>query len=464
MVKVVPEAVGIFVGDTAHLDATVYDMDGYVIARPVLNWSSSDRSVAAVDQMGLLTARSSGSVTVVATSDGVSGSARVQVNPVAAANTLLTEGSPFPHQEEPHIVVDRQGRVHVAWKEMEYVAGFNRVAYRSSADGGSTWSSARLIEPLHNGWRQSDPWFAVDEAGRLFFARGEVLQGSMMVVVSRSSDGGQAWENTVAVGDSGLVDKEVIHSDKDGSLYATYQGTSTAGPGIRVTRSIDGGENWLPASTIPQPPDLHRMGPTLACLQSGILLVAWWSAPDYNIWVAGSFDQGTSWEHTARVNLTDGSVPSFTGLRPAFPAIAASTNGRAWVAWQDFATGDWDVLVAHSIDDGASWSEPVRVNDFSPDDQFMPTIALAADGTLHAVWYDDRTGSINLVYSKSQDDGLTWSPNVRVTTEETPVSCLRLGDYLGLAAGGNGEAFMAWTDCRGEDHDIYFARSTDFPK
>ena len=93
----------------------------------------------------------------------------------------------------------------------------------------------------------------------------------------------------------------------------------------------------------------------------------------------------------------------------------------------------------------------------------MPTSALGADGTLHAVWYDDRTGSINAVYSKSQDGGTTWSQNIRVTTEEMPLSCMRLGDYLGLAADRNGLAYMAWTDCRGEDQDVYFARSTDFP-
>ena len=26
----------------------------------------------------------------------------------------------------------------------------------------------------------------------------------------------------------------------------------------------------------------------------------------------------------------------------------------------------------------------------------------------------------------------------------------------------HGMAYMAWTDCRGEDQDIYFARSADF--
>jgi hypothetical protein len=150
------------------------------------------------------------------------------------------------------------------------------------------------------------------------------------------------------------------------------------------------------------------------------------------------------------------------GSRPAFPSIVAGAGGRVAVAWQDHASGDWDILLAHTDDDGETWSPPLRINDSPLGDQFMPALAAGPDGSLHAAWYDSRTGNVNLVYARSDDGGESWSTNIRVTTEETPIFHQRLGDYLGLAVGPDGEAFMLWTDRRDGEQNICFARSSDF--
>jgi hypothetical protein len=132
------------------------------------------------------------------------------------------------------------------------------------------------------------------------------------------------------------------------------------------------------------------------------------------------------------------------------------------VAWQDHGSGDWDILLAHTDDDGETWSEPLRINDSPLGDQFMPALAAGSDGSLHAAWYDSRNGNVNLVYARSADGGETWSTNIRVTSKETAVFHGRLGDYLGLAVGPDGQAFMVWTDRRTGEQNIYFARSSDF--
>jgi hypothetical protein len=458
LIRVTPEAAAVFVGDTVHLEAEATLFDGTTLHQPSLTWSTSDPNVATIDPSGKLTALASGTVTVTAVSEGVEGIAEAQVNPIGRADTRL-QGSPeFTHQEEPHLVIDEAGNLYAAWKETTEPGAADRVAYSSSADDGLTWSDSRLMGPMAPGWLQSDPWLALDESGTLFFARLEVCLDfdGWTVVVSASEDGGLTWDRTVAVADSVRLDKETLYSDGAGFLYAAYLQVPT----LRVARSQDGGRTWSTASLLPTPAE-GPTGPVLAPRPDGYVFAAWWSRPDDNLWVAASSDRGVTWSGLQRLNPEAESLP-FLGPWPAIPTIAAGAGGRVTVAWQDYASGDWDILLAHTDDDGETWSPPLRINDSPLGDQFMPALAAGPDGSLHAAWYDSRTGNVNLVYARSDDGGETWSTNVRVTSEETPIFHRRLGDYLGLAVRSDGEAFMVWTDWRGSEQNIYFARSSDF--
>ncbi len=67
-------------GDTATLTAGLTDATGREVAEAVVTWSTSDASVAAVDQAGLVTATGAGVTQVTATSDSLTASADVEVS------------------------------------------------------------------------------------------------------------------------------------------------------------------------------------------------------------------------------------------------------------------------------------------------------------------------------------------------------------------------------------------------
>ena len=86
-------------GDTVRLAATVLDQTGQVMASAAVIWSSSDASVATVENMGLVTATGNGSASVTAVSGAATASAQVRVEQMAAeirvspaADTLRAEG------------------------------------------------------------------------------------------------------------------------------------------------------------------------------------------------------------------------------------------------------------------------------------------------------------------------------------------------------------------------------------
>ena len=80
-VSVTPAADTLAVGDTLRLSAEARYADGRVVAGAQFSWSSSDPTVATVDDSGLVTGVAVGEVTIRASLDSASGSALVRVTP-----------------------------------------------------------------------------------------------------------------------------------------------------------------------------------------------------------------------------------------------------------------------------------------------------------------------------------------------------------------------------------------------
>jgi len=385
----------------------------------------------------------------------------------AVENVRVTDASSgFPFQAEPSIVVDGQGRIFAGWKEMNEIGGFNRVAFGRSLDGGRTWGRS-LIEDSAPLQHQSDPWLAVDESGRVYYTR---TQGAGLFV-SSSSDGGLTWDRMMNINDQpDSADKSSIKSDGNGTIYASYV---TAGPNapfnmkIIATSSVDGGVTWGQSKVVVS--GLNPFAPVIATRLDGTAYIVWWAPlsatrPGANIRASTTTDRGATWGAPVRVNSMPGSAVYDASIGPPkripYPSSATNSSGTLFVAWADKEKGDYNIVVARSDDGGATWSAPVQVNDVDAGDQWMAALAVDANDVLHTAWYDGRTGNLNLYYANSSDGGRTWSPNLRVTTQETPAGSQSLGEYIGLTADRNSAAYLVWTDARDGESAIYFARTS----
>src|SRR2546425_182258 len=158
------------------------------------------------------------------------------------------------------------------------------------------------------------------------------------------------------------------------------------------------------------------------------------------------------------------------------PSSRAATARRLCssgpVTWADYRTGDADVLLGRSTDRGVSWSPPSRVNDVTTNHQIFPAITTFR-GRVDVSFYDSRNDPegklLDIYYAQSNDDGLTFPPNVRVTDAAfdpnlgvTGGGAAFLGDYNGIASNAAG-AHPIWADNRNvspsalRDQDIYTA-------
>src|SRR5207249_654870 len=123
------------------------------------------------------------------------------------------------------------------------------------------------------------------------------------------------------------------------------------------------------------------------------------------------------------------------------------SSGRGWgsAVLAYLVASESAVFLSRSADGGATWGLPVRVNDDPPNnprDQFFPWVSVAADGTVQVMWGDDRLDSVNtggklydIFTAESLDNGLTFSPNVRMTTTSSDP------DFDGFGGGFIGDYF-----------------------
>jgi hypothetical protein len=164
----------------------------------------------------------------------------------------------------------------------------------------------------------------------------------------------------------------------------------------------------------------------------------------------------------------DRTIDAETGL--AWDRTEGPHHGRVYLVYTDEKpdeSDDTDVWVRFSDDDGATWSDPVKVNDDGGlrRSQFLPRIAIdRTSGTIAVGFHDARLdagdGGIgdtdgrrnsDAMYSLafSVDGGESFGPNVMVATGPSnslvPRSFFDYGDYTGLAFEA-GVAHPAWAD------------------
>ncbi|MEP7000880.1 MAG: exo-alpha-sialidase [bacterium] len=191
------------------------------------------------------------------------------------------------------------------------------------------------------------------------------------------------------------------------------------------------------------------------------------------IFVRRSFDSGRSWEKDHHV------VVEHSETKPNLPwedmpSITADTRehspykGNLYIGWIQFLPDRTVMLFSRSTDEGVTWSAPkeVSTNPGLPRDDTGGLVgfrsAIADDGTLYATWHDGK----GIVFTTSRDGGKTFTRSRRVIETAPP--------YFNIAnfSRGNGfpniaiepkshRLYVSWGDYRNGDIDIFVAWSAD---
>jgi hypothetical protein len=151
------------------------------------------------------------------------------------------------------------------------------------------------------------------------------------------------------------------------------------------------------------------------------------------------------------------------------PSVAARP-GEAVVAWQELADGRSDdrgrIELARFDERGRKRGPDVRVDDTDEGGKWLPQVAL--DGAVPVVaWIDERDRGLQdlpleHVYAARGTAGGGFAPNVRVDAGAPVALAAHLDNkWSPTITAGGGKVFVAWSDFRNYNWDIFFARSDD---
>jgi hypothetical protein len=404
----------------------------------------------------------------------------------------MPSSGPWPTDEagEPVVAVNpiHPNNIVAAWMQ-----GHSQdIVAAVTLDGGQTWERIPIPLTTCSGGPflgTGDPWLSFAPNGDLYAVA--VIGNSLSkrgIGVSKSGDGGLHWSAALLIPESVIVaDHPSLTADpKDARfVYAIWNNL-----GIAVfSRTTDGGLTWKPARTIVQNkvPQSYIQFSQILVLPNGTLVDIYefkkypkTDKPVVNLQVRRSTNHGRTWSAPrnavtmtpllrAGIGFTlvvDPKTGQFVS-DPTNPSFAVDRhNGSLYAVWEDGRFSDFqypDTAFAMSADGGLTWSVPIRVNRTPLDivqanrQAFLPSIAVAEDGTIGVSYYDFRFNDPNpglptdhwlvLCHPSSARPATSpanWGSEVRLTDSSFNMEVVVptmvgkfIGDYFGLATAGD---------------------------
>jgi len=106
-----------------------------------------------------------------------------------------------------------------------------------------------------------------------------------------------------------------------------------------------------------------------------------------------SFDQGRTFVGEEVLGLVLGQP------FPVWLDIVSSQNGKLYVAYQDAASGNFEIHMLTSPNRGKTWLKPERLT-YTPTPSLLPTLAFDPSGGLHMIWNEITGNSFSELYYK----------------------------------------------------------------
>ena len=371
---------------------------------------------------------------------------------------------------------------------LEYFGAYNINGAWRTYDGHNWTHSAPNFGTTANG----DPVTAYDGAGHLYY---ETMYGSIVgckVIVS--TDNGATWSaaQTSVAGN----DKNWMAADQTTGPYANYIYT-TMTPG-NFGRSTNFGASWTTTATFGTqslPGMMVCVGPNGATDGGAVYVVTNSGsafASTYTFYV--STNGGANFTLKGPQNFANYVGTNVNGrnsvqnmrTRP-YPFITAdqsngSYRGRLYLIYASnnpVGNGNKpDIYCRYSTDQGATWSAAATINDDVPstgNHQWHPsTWCDKLTGRLFVKWMDTRdtptSDSAYIYASYSDDGGVTWAPNQRMSNQKMKIDCSTCGgggtpryqgDYDAIISYDN-QALAMWTDFRAGSFGSYVGYFPDF--
>ena len=286
--------------------------------------------------------------------------------------------------------------------------------------------------------------------------------------VAHSNDGGQTFsEPVLATGDNKVhvlpVERPALASGQNGRLGIAWleMPPNYSGATIWYAVSEDGGQTFAPAQLVATESQGEVAMVQVALDGTTNPVLTWLNGRELKF--SRSFDRGSKFSDVMSIG---------TGTCECCQPQLLVNNKNVYIAYRGLEVGGdkgdiRDIVMIRSADEGQTFGPVIPVADahfyLSACPIAGPSLATQA-GTFYIAWMDGRfeeSGTFNrgdIWFSMSQDDGKTFSPNVRINAEQEMHHTLPT-----IAVGPAGRLHVAWeAQARNPNRTfLYYATSDD---
>ena len=240
-------------------------------------------------------------------------------------------------------------------------------------------------------------------------------------IVMVSTDGGRTFGTPVDL--SKGVWTDAVRQESFGTAT-----TTTAAPNATTTSTTTPAAGSR-AATPNQEANFGGSNARLTVADNGTVYAVWRSSQSNvpnsqpvapSTFVSFSKDRGQTWTTNRVTDYIVGNASRVAWTK------AGGANGSLVIVFGRNPTtstsGNGDIMVQRSTDDGRTWTEPKNITDDTPAEmvaQFNPSISAAPNGRLDAAWFDTRDDpgirANSVYYAYSEDGGETWSKNTAIS-------------------------------------------------
>jgi hypothetical protein len=381
---------------------------------------------------------------------------------------------------EPSITMNplNHAQLSIGWRQFDNVSSnFRQAGWAWTNDTGNTWHFPGRIEA---GIFRSDPVLDYDRLGN-FYYNSLTNSPDYFCKVFKSTNGGVTWNSGT---DAQGGDKQWMCIDRTtgvgtGNIYSAWNPNFSTCPPGSFTRSEDNNVSYDDCITVTGDPYWE----TMVVGNNGTVYIGGAHGFEYDSFLvvksvnAQQPSSNITWNSAVGVYM-DGYLNYGLNINPVgllgqtsidIDRSGGAGDGNLYLAasvTRISVVDSGDVMFSRSTDDGLTWSAPVRINDDVSNEniQWMATMSVAPNGRIDVIWLDtrDNPGSDNsaLYYSFSTDQGTTWSPNEKLSPSFNPhlgyPDQEKMGDYFDMMSLNDG-AYLAWANTLNGEEDVYFS-------
>jgi len=291
----------------------------------------------------------------------------------------------------------------------------------------------------------------------------------------------------VTVSPFGMEEPSIAVNPKSpNQVVVAYQGNAA------TSYSTDSGRTFAPSSGTDDPGFIRRGDVVLAFSNKGHAFLSYVAfdkqgTPFYwghgsgksAVVVRRSVDGGKSWEPTDFIV----NAPPVTENTPfqdmerifADNGVHSPHAGNLYIGWIEWRLKESVMLFSRSEDDGETWSKPIQISTRPglPRDGNGDVVGfegtVGSDGTIYTVWHEAHY----VTFASSHDGGKTFEPSRRIIKTGPPYmgAIMGLGPIFGAMGfpqigvdPKNSNLYVTWSDYRNGDIDIFLSRSVDHGK